>query len=161
MLKYYGLDPKYINLNNGSYGTPPKPVLRAAEELTAKIEANPDYFIRIEYLPLLADVRHRLATFVGAKTEEVVLVTNASVGLNTILRNLEWEEGDLILSLSTTYESVSRTIQYLTDLSPHLTSRVLNLNFPTTHSEIIEAFRKFLHDNPVKPNKKRVAVIDS
>ncbi|KDR81048.1 hypothetical protein GALMADRAFT_241675 [Galerina marginata CBS 339.88] len=161
MLKYYALDPEYINLNSGSYGTPPKPVLRAIEDITARIESNPDYFIRIALQPLLTNVREKLATLVGAKTDEVVLVANASVGVNTVLRNIEWEEGDIIFAFTTTYGSISKTVQYLSDVPPHPTPSVIVLNFPTTHEEIVKEFRKHLLDNPAKPNKRRVAVIDS
>jgi len=111
----------------------------------------------------------------------VVLVTNASLGINAVLRNFEWEEGDLIISctslaaclkgtmnadhtieaVSTTYNSISQTAQYLSDIAPHPTSKVLHLNFPTTHAEIVSKFAEFLKVNPVLPNKKRVAIIDS
>ena len=62
------------------------------------IEACPDLFHRIDYMPQLREVRRRLANLVGAKTDELVLVTNASMGINAVLRNFEWEEGDLIIS---------------------------------------------------------------
>jgi hercynylcysteine S-oxide lyase len=115
LLKYYALDPEYINLNNGSvlptvlwkdsllifgdlgsYGTTPKPVLEAVKELTLEIESNPDLFHRLTYQKRLNAVREKLARLIGAKTDEVVLVTNASTGINTILRNFEWEHGDQI-----------------------------------------------------------------
>jgi len=96
LLKYYTLDPEYINLNNGSYGTTPKPVLEACNELTLEIESNPDLFHRLTYQKRLIGVREKLASLIGAKTDEVVLVTNTSTGINTILRNFEWEKDDQI-----------------------------------------------------------------
>lgn len=46
----------------------------------------------------LVEARKQIAEFIGAaRTDEVVLTTNASMGLNTILRNIEWEKGDTIL----------------------------------------------------------------
>lgn len=46
----------------------------------------------------LLEAREQIAKFIGAaRTDEVVLTTNASLGLNTILRNIEWEKGDTIL----------------------------------------------------------------
>lgn len=41
--------------------------------------------------------RGLLADFIGAKEDEVVLVPNATHGLNTVLRNFEWREGDILL----------------------------------------------------------------
>ncbi|KAH9479107.1 Hercynylcysteine sulfoxide lyase [Psilocybe cubensis] len=175
MLKYFALDPDYINLNNGSYGTTPKPVQLAVDELTEKIEACPDLFHKFSYLPMLVESRARVASLIGAKTDEVVFVENASMGINTILRNFEWEEGDMIIScefpyhmapgltshFSTTYNAVSRTIQHISDVLPHPTSSVINLTFPTTHKEIIQQFRTHLRSHPAMPGRRRVVVIDS
>lgn len=85
-----------MNYHVGSYGTTPKPVQLAVDELTAKIEFNPDVFMRVTLYPMLEKVREQLAGFIGAKTDEIVLVQNTSVGIATILRNFEWEEGDII-----------------------------------------------------------------
>ena len=63
--------------------------------------------------------------------------------------------------VSTTYNSISRTAQFLSDIAPNPTSEVLELTFPTTHAEIVKKFSDFLKANPVSPNKKRVAIIDS
>ena len=112
---YYAMDPEYINLNNGrkfscplvlklknsslgSYGTTPKPVLQAVRDLGDKIEQNPDLFHRTLYQPMLVNVRQKIADLIKVKLDEVVLVTNASMGVNTILRNVVWEEGDIIFA---------------------------------------------------------------
>ena len=56
-----------------------------------EIESNPDLFHRMTYQKRLIGVREKLASFIGAKTDEIVLVSNASTGINTILRNFEWD----------------------------------------------------------------------
>ena len=62
------------------------------------IESNPNLFHRMTYRKRFVGVREKLASFIGAKTrtDEVVLVSNASMGINTILRNFEWEKDDQI-----------------------------------------------------------------
>ena len=46
----------------------------------------------------LIHTRTRLAKFIEAgDTDEVVLVPNASHGINTILKNFDWHEGDIII----------------------------------------------------------------
>ncbi|KAF8159185.1 pyridoxal phosphate-dependent transferase [Crassisporium funariophilum] len=161
LLKHYALDPEYLNLNNGSYGTTPRPVLEAANELTLLVESNPDRFNRLLYQPMLIDVRTKVATLIGAKADEVVLVANASMGVNTILRNFDWEAGDVIFAFTTTYGSVSRTVQNLSDCSPFPSVCEIPLNFPMTHAEVLESFKEHLKLHPAGANKKRVAVIDS
>ncbi|KAF8815672.1 PLP-dependent transferase [Phlegmacium glaucopus] len=162
LLKHFALDPEYINLNNGgSYGTTPKPVIEATNKLSAEIESNPDLFHRLTYQERLIEVREKLSRLIGAKRDEVVLVSNASMGVNTVLRNFNWEQGDQIFTFSTTYGSISRTVQSLSDSPPFPSHSTINLNFPTTQSKILEAFKDHLRAHPPSPNKKRLAVIDS
>lgn len=73
------------------------PVREASEALSVLIERNPDKFNRFTYQPLLVHVRDRLAKLIGAETDEVVLVANASHGITTVLRNFEWHEGDILI----------------------------------------------------------------
>ncbi|KAF8323561.1 pyridoxal phosphate-dependent transferase [Amanita rubescens] len=160
LLKYFAIDPGYINLNHGSFGSTPLPVLKAANEISLEAEAEPDVFHRITYMPRLVEMREQIAKFIGAaKTDEVVLVANASVGLNTILRNIEWEKGDAILVTNATYNSIYRTAQYLSNTPPYPTLAVLDLDFPLSHDQIIDLFREKIRSLP--PGKNRVAVIDS
>jgi len=49
-------------------------------------------------MPLLINARQKVADLIGAKLDEVVLVSNASMGINTVLRNFDWEEGDIIFA---------------------------------------------------------------
>ncbi|KAG5353596.1 hypothetical protein C0989_005117 [Termitomyces sp. Mn162] len=161
VLKYYAFDPEYINLNNGSYGSTPTPVLDAVHKLTLQVEANPDLFHRLDFQPLLIDVRRRIAQLIGADVDEVVLVANASMGVNTVLRNFEWENGDTIIGCDTTYGSVDRTIHHLSDVRPYPTVKQFTLQFPTTHKEIIANFKEFVASNPTVEGKKTIVVMDS
>ena len=42
--------------------------------------------------------REEVAELVGAEHDEIVLVPNTSHGINTILRNIDWKEGDVIIN---------------------------------------------------------------
>ena len=42
--------------------------------------------------------RAAVAKLIGAETDEVVLVPNASHAYNVVLRNFEWREGDVIIT---------------------------------------------------------------
>ena len=67
------------------------------EAISAEIESRPDKFIRRECAGRLATVRERIGNLVGAETDEIVLVQNATHGISTVLRNLWWEEHDVIV----------------------------------------------------------------
>ncbi|KAF9007733.1 PLP-dependent transferase [Hymenopellis radicata] len=171
MLKYFSLEPGYVNLNNGSFGAVPRPVQRFCNELTNKVEANPDRYHRFSFKPLLVDSRERIAQLVGAHTDECVFVSNATAAINTIMRNLEWNANDIIIQTTTTWRSTSRVLHYVSDIRPYPMLSTFKLTFPTTHAAILEAFRahiKALKNNmssvkeqPYAPKAKIVAVIDA
>lgn len=62
-----------------------------------EVEANPDKFMRLKYGTHLFQCRKRVATLIGADVDECVLVPNAIHGINTVLRNLDWKKGDVII----------------------------------------------------------------
>lgn len=81
----------------GSYGSVPKPIAEARQRLLAQIEANPDRFMRRDWLPLLYDVRQRTAEMIGATADECMIVPNTTHGIQTIVNNIRWQEGDRIM----------------------------------------------------------------
>ncbi|TFL02279.1 PLP-dependent transferase [Pterulicium gracile] len=159
----------------GAYGGLAKPVRDYYEEITARIESNPELFMRFHSGPLSADVRERIAGFIGAEADECVLVTNATMAVTTIMKNFMWHAEDVIITLGTSYTSINTTAQSLHDIHPHPSHRVFQLNFPTTHAEIITSFRTFIQSlakttpdsdqdvksGPTTGTGKIVAIIDS
>jgi selenocysteine lyase/cysteine desulfurase len=87
----------HSNPHKGSYGSLPYPVSQACAKFAALSEASPDKFFRYTYGDILPGVRERLAKFIGVDTDEVVMVPNATHGVNTVLRNFEWKAGDVIV----------------------------------------------------------------
>ena len=72
-------------------------MLEQCEKLSREIEANPDRYMRSTFMPLLVAVRTRVADLIGAQADECVLVPNTTHCVNTVLRNLEWHEDDIIV----------------------------------------------------------------
>nr|GAT59526.1 PLP-dependent transferase [Mycena chlorophos] len=160
MLEYFPFDPSYTNLNHGSYGSLPRPVLEYCKALDAEAESNPDRWIRQTYLPLLTNVRTRLASLIGAKPDECVMVANASTGVSTVLRNIVWKTGDIIVAFSTTYYTVLSTAQYISDFAPNPTMSKIALELPTTRAAVLSQFRTHLQSLPRKPGQQVIAIID-
>ncbi|KAI0635824.1 PLP-dependent transferase [Trametes polyzona] len=146
--KYFALEDDYVNLNNGSYGSPPLPVVYAATRLGYEIEGNPDRFHRLKLAPLLTKARESVAKLIGAEPDEVVIVPNATHAANTVLRNFEWREGDLILHTTTTYGAVAKTARYLADRSEQPRPDVVTIDytFPASHTEILGQFKATLRE---------------
>ena len=84
------LDPEVLHLNHGSFGATPAGVLEAQQAIRAHIEANPTrFFLEGEYQERLDCTRRAVADFVGADPAGLVFVTNATAGVNSVLRSLE------------------------------------------------------------------------
>jgi len=88
------LDPEVTFLNHGSYGACPEPVFARYQQLQRELERNPVEFLARRFDELTAEARAALATFVGARADDLVFVPNATAGLNAVIRSLNLEPGD-------------------------------------------------------------------
>ncbi|KAJ7745880.1 pyridoxal phosphate-dependent transferase [Mycena maculata] len=161
MLKYFAFDPDYVNLNHGSYGSLPLPVLAACNKLTMRVESNPDLFVRVQQTELITECRAQIAKFVGAKMNEIVLVRNTSHGINTIMRSFEWNRGDIIVTCSTTYDAMVGLARFLHDGPTHPDISQFVIQWPTSHTAIVAGYRAHLRSIPRHTGQKVVAMIDS
>jgi isopenicillin-N epimerase len=103
--RHWALAPGLVFLNHGSFGACPKPVLKMQEELRREMEASPVQFLWRRFEERLEPSRHELARFVGARTQDIVFIHNATTGVNAVLRSLRLEPGDEILTTSLDYNA--------------------------------------------------------
>ena len=62
----------------------------------------------------------KLAHLIGAKVDEVVLLSNASMAADTVLRNFEWEEEDVLIPCKPFYVPFARILsKYETQSALH------------------------------------------
>ncbi|KAL6823240.1 pyridoxal phosphate-dependent transferase [Trichoderma camerunense] len=157
--KYFMFKPGFIHLNQGSYGGYPRPVRDALRSVQDAVQAEPDSFVRYTYPEKLDEIRERVANLVhAASTDEIVLVPNATLALNTVLRNLRYEQGDLIAYVQGTYGAIEKTVDYLVETTPVESVRV---PFdPTTDDDdaLVGAFRAVLQEHQ---GRIRVAIFDT
>lgn len=64
------------------------------------------------------------------------------------------------MKVNTSYNSIARTAQYISDLPPHPTISEFTLLFPTSHSEILKNWRAHLRSLKNDATGKVVAIID-
>lgn len=94
-----------VFLNHGSFGACPRSVLNDQFELRAQLEANPIRFLVRDYPPLLDAARAEVARLVGASTEDLVFVPNATTGVNAVIRSLNLQAGDELLTTNHDYNA--------------------------------------------------------
>src|SRR5262245_55442967 len=91
------LDETVAYLNHGSFGATPRPVRAGQGGLRAEMEREPVSFLARQFDARFRAARARLGAFVGADPAGLVAVPNATTGVATVLRSLEWREGDEIV----------------------------------------------------------------
>jgi isopenicillin-N epimerase len=109
---HWPIDPGIVFLNHGSFGSCPQAVLDFQQALRDRMERQPVQFLVRNLEPLLNDARAALARFVGANPENLVFVTNATTGVNTVLRSLSFEAGDQLLVTDHEYNACRNALQY-------------------------------------------------
>jgi isopenicillin-N epimerase len=107
------LDPSVVFLNHGSFGACPAEVLRHQAGLRAELEAEPVRFLSREIDDRLDVARAALAAFVGADPDDLAFVTNATGGVNAVVRSLEFAAGDELLTTDHAYGACKNTLDYV------------------------------------------------
>ena len=92
-------------LNHGSFGACPEVILRRQEKLRREMEAEPVQFLWRHYETRLEPSRERVAQFLGAHPRDLVFVTNATSGVNAVVRSLKLRRGDELLTTSHDYNA--------------------------------------------------------
>jgi isopenicillin-N epimerase len=109
----WGLDPTVTFLNHGSFGACPRVVLERQREIQLEMEREPVDFLVRKMTPLLDESRDTFAKFVGADPADIVFVQNATAGVNSVIRSLEFRPGDEILVTAHDYNACRNVIRYV------------------------------------------------
>jgi isopenicillin-N epimerase len=131
---FWQLDPAVTFLNHGSFGSCPQPVLNFQRAIQDRLERQPVRFLVDEVEPLWDDARRVLAEFVGADTDDLVFVPNATTGVNTVLRSLEFKPGDEVLVTDHVYNACRCALEFVL---ARVGGRMVHVNipFPLTSSQ--------------------------
>jgi isopenicillin-N epimerase len=109
------LDPAVTFLNHGSFGACPRAVLEVQQALRERLERQPVRFLLRELEGLLDRARAALAAFVGADPDDLAFVTNATSGVNAVLRSLRFAPGDELLTTDHAYGACRNTLDWVAE----------------------------------------------
>jgi isopenicillin-N epimerase len=134
--RHWGLDPDVVFLNHGSFGATPTAVLDAQSELRRELEREPVRFMVRELEGRLDRARAALAAFVGAAPSHLAFVTNATAGVNAVLRSLPLRAGDQIVTTTQEYNACRNVVDFVCRATG-ATAVVVDLPFPVKDGDEI------------------------
>ncbi len=91
--------PGVAYLNTGTCGRTPRSVMREAAEWRHRLAAEPCEILWRRLPEALWPARERVASFVGARPENIIFMANVTAGVNTLTNGLKLERGrDVLLT---------------------------------------------------------------
>lgn len=106
------VDRGVVFLNHGSFGGTPRSVMEEQNALRQRVERETIRFFVEDLEGLLDDARERVAAFVGCAPADMAFVSNATEGVNTVVRSLDLEPGDVVVTGTHEYNACSNALRY-------------------------------------------------
>ncbi|XP_071114879.1 uncharacterized protein [Haliotis cracherodii] len=153
--KHFLLEGSCTFLNHGAFGGVLKEALDATQQWQRYTESQPLRFYDRELLPHLVYVTRRLAKFVDCDPRDLVLMTNATTGINSVIRSFDFKTGDVIFMFSNTYGAVKKLVRQVCVDTGAVVSEV-TVNFPL---EGPQQLIDLVKDN-LDGNKTKLAIFD-
>ncbi len=94
--RHYHLQDNIVMMNNGTVGPMPKPVFNTLMR-AFRVQVENPYEVYNTFGARREEVRRKVARFIGAEPNEIVLTRNTTEGMNFIANGLELEPGDEVL----------------------------------------------------------------
>ena len=114
---HWPLDPETVFLNHGSFGATPIGVLEEQGRIRSRLERDPVRFFEREYSDSWDESRASVARMLNADVDGLTFVSNATQGVNTVLRSLDLKPGDEIIVPDHSYQACWNAVDYVTQRS--------------------------------------------
>lgn len=89
-----------------------------------------------------------------------VFIDNATTGINTVLRNLEYRPGDVIIYFATIYGACEKTVGYITETT-HAESRKIDYHYPVSDDFLCDSFKLTVENIRREGKNPLIAVFDT
>ena len=107
------LDPKIVYLNHGSFGACPKNIFDSLIKYQKLLEFEPVKHLAHDVFEYLEKSRESLSNYINCNKDDVVFSPNPSTALNTVIRSLDLNDGDEILTTNHEYGALDKTWKYI------------------------------------------------
>ena len=152
----FALDPSIAFLNHGSFGARPRAVMEAQQRRRMEFEARPIEWLDRRRHAMISTAKDVLGRFIGALPQNFGFVTNATGGINAVLRSLSFRAGDELLTTNHVYNAVRQTMKHVAERTPS-GAKYIEIELPmpvASPNEIIEAIERAI------TSRTRLVLID-
>lgn len=151
----WGLDPDITFLNHGSFGACPKAILAVQSDFRERLEREPVRFFLRECEPLLGEAAEALGNLIGASPDDLAFMSNATAGVNTVLRSLTFSPGDEILIADHGYNACNNAARFVAEKCGAM---VVSAPFPfplQSDEQVVDALLAY-----ATPGKTKLLLVD-
>ena len=106
------LNNKIYYFNNGSYGACPWIIFNHYQNIQKTIEYQPVDFFQHQLILELDKSRTSLSSFVNCNKNDIILIKNATYAINCIIRSLDLDENDEIITTNHEYGACLNSLQF-------------------------------------------------
>jgi selenocysteine lyase/cysteine desulfurase len=149
----FSVSSDFINLENGFFGIPAKPVLDAFENYNRLVNREASLFMRTEYPQRLAASVQALAGFSGVSEEELLIVRNPTEAMNILIQGYPFRPDDEVVIGNQDYDSVEAALHMMQQRGRLKLVRICLPFHPKSDDEIVS-----LYENAITP-KTRVLLL--
>ena len=144
--KFWSIRPGTIYLNHGSFGPPPESVRAARLKWTSQLDCQPmDFFVRT-FEPAWRAARDKLAEFIFVPADSLILVENATAGMNIVADSFPLHPGDEVMLTDHEYGAVVRIWERACQrVGALVTTARLSLPFTTAEETADALFSQVTH----------------
>ncbi|CAN5153654.1 aminotransferase class V-fold PLP-dependent enzyme [soil metagenome] len=107
--RQYDVSDDFVNLENGYFSIPSRPVLAALDRHTRQINREGPFFMRNRLPERLAAVTQVLAGFTGVDEHELVITRNATEAMNILIHGYPFKPADELVMSTQDYDRVIDT----------------------------------------------------
>lgn len=138
LARLWMLRPGISFLNHGSFGALPRAVAEAQNQWRQRIEAEPVEILGRRCAELVEQAKAPVGQWLGMSTADFGFVTNATEGINAVIRSFPLSAGDELLTTDHVYHAVRQTMR-LAARRAGATLREIPVALPVASAEQIAA----------------------
>lgn len=131
------LDPRITFLNHGSFGAVPSAVFSMHTAWRKRVEADPIEMLHRNATRLHTVMKREVGKTFGMAEQDFGLVTNATEGVNAVLRSIELRPGDELLTTTHVYHAVRQAMRFVAGRAG-ATVREIDVPTPVKSAQEIE-----------------------